>query len=489
MSMSRNISIRASIDWMTVFIFVLLLIFGWLNIYGASYNYEQTSIFDFSYRSGKQFLWMGVSVVIASVILLMDYKVFTTFSVLFYIITVVVLLLTAFVAPDIKGSRSWIPLGPVSLQPAEFAKIFTALMLAKVMSEYNFRLKGFRNYAKVCVVILVPMIAIILEKEMGSALVFLAFSLMLYREGLPGLVPLLGFLCVLLFVLVIRFDAVQINTLPNNSVGMLICLCIILLVTWFLMYHYTREKKDKRLKYHILPALGIGIVVGVLNIWVEVPFVYVALGVLAATIVYLLVRAFLLRSKSYMWVAVFIMVAIVYTYSAEYLFKKVLQDHQRNRIEVVLGIKDDPSGAGYNINQAKIAIGSGGFLGKGFLKGTQTKLKYVPEQDTDFIFCTVGEEFGFWGSVLLIGLYVWLLLRLIFLAERQNDTFARIYGYCVVSIFFAHVMINIGMVLGLVLVIGIPLPFMSYGGSSLCAFTVLLFIFLKLDIARLGRAT
>nr|HPH73437.1 rod shape-determining protein RodA [Paludibacteraceae bacterium] len=227
----------------------------------------------------------------------------------------------------------------------------------------------------------------------------------------------------------------------------------------------------------------------VLNIWVEVPFVYVALGVLAATIVYLLVRAFLLRSKSYMWVAVFIMAAIVYTYSAEYLFKKVLQDHQRNRIEVVLGIKDDPSGAGYNINQAKIAIGSGGFLGKGFLKGTQTKLKYVPEQDTDFIFCTVGEEFGFWGSVLLIGLYVWLLLRLIFLAERQNDTFARIYGYCVVSIFFAHVMINIGMVLGLVPVIGIPLPFMSYGGSSLCAFTVLLFIFLKLDIARLGRAT
>ena len=485
----REINITSSVDKITVFLYLTLLICGWFNIYGASYNYEQTSIFDPSYRSGMQLIWIGISLLIAVIILLMDYKIFTTLPTFFYITIILVLIITAFVAPDIKGSRSWLRLGPINIQPAEFSKFITALMLAKVMGEYNFRLAGFKNYAKIGIIILLPMLAILLEKETGSALVFVAFCLMLYREGLPGLVPSLGFLCVLLFVLVIRFNGILINQMPDNSLGILLCLAIILLIAWFMMQHYTREKKDKRLKYHIYTILGIIALACILNIWLPIPFAFVLLGILVAVTVYLLVRAIILHSKVYVWIALGIIAAISYTYSAEYLFKSVLQDHQRKRIEVVLGVKDDPSGVGYNVNQAKIAIGSGGFLGKGFLNGTQTKLKYVPEQDTDFIFCTIGEEFGFWGSVLIIALYVWLLWRLIYLSERQNDKFARIYGYCVVSILFFHITINIGMVLGLVPVIGIPLPFLSYGGSSLCAFTILLFIFLRLDIARSRRTT
>lgn len=475
---------KNSIDKFTLIVYLLLIVCGWLNIYGASYSPDQTSIFDLSCRSGMQFVWIGVSLLAATVIVLMDYKVFTTFPLFFYAAILVLLVVTAFVAPDIKGSRSWLQLGPISVQPAEFAKFVTALMLAKVMSEYNFKLRGVRNYLKVALVIFAPMAAILLEKETGSALVFAAFVLMLYREGLPGLVPLLGLLSVAFFVLVIRFNGVLINDFSGNSLGLLICFCLTFFVVWCLLASYTREKKDRRLKFHFYTALGVAAISLIVNIWVAVPFVYVALGLLLATIIYLFIRAFELRQRVFVLIAAFAIGAVGYIYSTEYFFTNILQNHQRSRIEVVLGLKDDPSGVGYNVNQAKIAIGSGGFVGKGFLKGTQTKLKYVPEQDTDFIFCTVGEEFGFLGSVAVILLYVLLLWRLVSLAERQTNRFSRIYGYCVMSVFLFHMFVNIGMVMGLLPVIGIPLPFLSYGGSSMLSFTILLFIFLRFDMAR-----
>lgn len=486
--MSRTISIKSSIDWPTVILYLVLVFLGWLNIYGASYDYDQSSILDFSYRSGKQFVWIICAIGLSGLILLIDPRFFKSFSVPFYVFMLLLLVFTAVVAPDVKGSRSWLILGPVSLQPAEFSKFITALMLAKVMDSYGFKLNNFVSYVKVAFIILVPALIIIMEKETGSALVYAAFLLVLYREGMPGLIPFIGFCCVVIFIIVIRFGEFAFWGVPTASMGLVVAFAFMLLIVIVFLLFYKRDKET--LKYLLI---GYSAVIGIASLLqyvqlVTVNFFYVGLFLITATVVYLSVNAIRFRLRHYWLIILFLVGFTGYCFSAEYLFENVLESHQQMRIKVMLGMENDPSGVGYNVNQAKIAIGSGGFLGKGFLNGTQTKLKYVPEQDTDFIFCTVGEEFGFLGSVLVLMLYLFFLYRLILMAERQKDTFGRVYGYSVVSIFLFHVVINIGMVIGLAPVIGIPLPFFSYGGSSLWAFTFLLFIFLRFDISNTSRS-
>ena len=485
--MSRNISIKSSIDWPIVFLYLALVFLGWLNVYGASFDYDQTSIFDFSYRSGKQFVWIICAIGLAGIILLIDSRFFQSFSTLFYVMMILLLIVTAVVAPDVKGSRSWLILGPLSIQPAEFSKFVTALALAKAMSSYGFKLNSFKNYLVTGLIIALPALIIIMQKETGSALVYAAFLLVLYREGMPGLIPLIGFCCVVLFIIVIRFSDVPFAGVEAASMGLVIAFILMLLVVLLFLFFYKSDRETP--KYLSLGYLSVFTLATLIHLtgWIPVNFLYVSLFSIGASVIYLCVNAIRFRLRHYWLIALFLIGFTGYCYSAEYIFERILEPHQQMRIKVVLGMENDPRGVGYNVNQAKIAIGSGGFFGKGFLNGTQTKLKYVPEQDTDFIFCTVGEEFGFIGSVTLLMLYMFFLFRLIRMAERQREPFARIYGYSVVGIFFFHIAINIGMVIGLAPVIGIPLPFFSYGGSSLWSFTFLLFIFLRLDISQTAR--
>ena len=484
--MSRNFNVIQAIDKWAVFFYIVLILFGWMNIYGASVSEDQTSIFDINYRSGMQLMWMGISFGVALVILFTDSRLISSLPYLLYGLIILLLIVTVFVAKDIKGSRSWLPLGPFSIQPAEFSKFITALVLAKVMSHPQFRLKTMQSYAIVCSLILLPMLIIIAQSETGSALVFLSFVIMLYREGLPGLIPALGFCAVLLFVIVLRFSVVDLLGIEGASMGLFLGLLLsyVMMLIFLRVYHY--DKKHLLILFFV--PVGVFVVALALFKWV-MPFNlgYVMIAMTIFAIVYLLVLAYLKWRRTYLFIGLFLLGSLGYCFSTEYIFDNVLQSHQQKRIQLLLGMTEDPTGIGYNTNQARIAIGSGGFWGKGFLQGTQTKLKYVPEQDTDFIFCTVGEEWGFIGSVGMLVVYLLFLYRLLFLAERQDNRFARVYGYGVVGIFAFHLFINVGMVLGLVPVIGIPLPFFSYGGSSFLSFTILLFLFLKLDTMRIER--
>ena len=476
--MRRNESILKSIDWATIVVYLLLVAFGWVSICGASYDYSEHDLLDFSTRAGKQFVWIICSFGLGAVLLMLDDLFYDTFAYLIYGILILLLVVTIFIAPDTKGSRSWLILGPVSLQPAEFAKFATALALAKCMNVYGFVLKTWKNALTVGALILVPMLLIIMQRETGSALVYLAFFLMLYREGMPGVILFAGVCAVLYFVLGIRYADVMLADTPT-PLGQFLVLTLILLFAAGMTWVYTRRAGDAKLIAGVtLGALALALAV---SEWL-VPFnlVWVLWGLCILAVGYLGFLALQSRRPGYLLAAVFALCSVGFLYSSDHVFNSVLESHQQVRIKVL-------SGAGYNVNQSKIAIGSGGLTGKGFLNGTQTKLKYVPEQDTDFIFCTVGEEEGFLGSALVLVLFLILILRLIVLAERQPTTFGRVYGYSVLSIFLFHVFINIGMVLGLTPVIGIPLPFFSYGGSSLWGFSILLFIFLRIDAGRDAR--
>lgn len=395
----------------------------------------------------------------------------------------VLLALTIVIGTEIKGSNSWLVLGPFQVQPAEFAKFTTALALARFMGSYSFNLKNPKNVLIVSFFILSPLLLIFMQNETGSALVFASFMLMLYREGMPGFILFLVVCLASFFVIGLRFG--DTTLLTHTSVGQFSVLLLIVFIICGMLIIYKNDFRPARIiLIGNLSAILTGILLNLLN-WFDFNLCLLQLGFLGLTVLYLLLKSLSHRVSFYSLVALFAILSAAFLYSTDYTFDKILEPHQQIRINVLLGMKDDPSGASYNVNQSKIAIGSGGFLGKGFLNGTQTKLKYVPEQDTDFIFCTVGEEEGFLGSVFVLGLYIILIIRLIYLAERQRSAFTRIYGYCVVSILFFHIMINIGMALGLLPVIGIPLPFLSYGGSSLWAFTILLFIFLRLDADRI----
>lgn len=470
------------IDWWTVLFYVLLVVAGWFSICGASYEFDNAGLFDPSGRPGMQLVWMGLSVALIFVILMLESEVYDVFAYLMYAAVILLLVVTIFIAPDIKGSHSWLVLGPIRLQPAEFAKFATALAVAKRMGTYGFKLTTPKNFLSVLALIFLPMLCILLQKETGSALVYLAFFLMLYREGMSGYILLAGVCAVAFFVLSMKFSGVLLGA---TALGELIVSCLILLLVIGLVWIERRDKWAVRI---LSGAVAVAFLGGwVASFFMPVNYAWIAIGVLLASVGYLV----FLSVRNWVWhyvlIAAFALGSLAFMYSVDYVFTDILEPHQQVRIRVALGLEDDPTGAGYNVNQSMIAIGSGGLTGKGFLNGTQTKLKYVPEQDTDFIFCTVGEEEGFIGTTLVLLLYGAFILRLIVLAERQTSVFSRVYGYSVASIFFFHLAINIGMVIGLTPVIGIPLPFFSYGGSSLWGFTILLFVFLRLDASRRER--
>ena len=421
--MNERNSIIGKIDWVTVLIYLALVIIGWFSIFSAKYDEMHPSIFDLSQVYGKQLIWIGSSLLIGFVILLIDAKFFNAFSLWIYFFFLASLFVVLVYGTATNGATSWIELSAnVKFQPSEFAKMATALALAGYLDRLDVDLQKRKNQVIAALLVLAPMALVLLQNDTGSAIVFVSFIFVLYREGFPGtgLVMVGGVVAILLFIL----------TLVWSQKVMYIILGSLLVLT--LTYYLITKRKG----------------------------IFKMLGVFA-----------------FMFVFVF---------SVDYAFHKVLQTHQQNRILVMLGKLDDPKGVGYNVHQSKIAIGSGGFTGKGFLQGTQTKYDFVPEQHTDFIFCTVGEEGGFLGTALVVLLYVALLVRIILLAERQRSTFSRVYGYAIAGILFVHVAINIGMTIGLVPVIGIPLPFLSYGGSSMLAFTIMLAIFVKQDANRLN---
>ena len=458
-SRTSNKDIFRHVDITVVIIYAILVVAGAFSIYAASYDFDNASILDFSEFSGKQFVWIALSFAIGIAILLVDDWFFETYAYPIYIAITLLLILTIFIAPNIKGSHSWIVLGPVSLQPAEFAKFATALALAKLFNGYNFSLNAKpSNYFKALLIILLPVVIIKLQDETGSALVFLSLFLVLFREGMSGLILL-------------------ILGIPG---GEFIVLALILLLILTMVLFYCKSAIATRNILLIYSACA------------AVTSILYAFGIkpngriiMYSTIALTNIISEMLKrdAKKLLITSLFAIGSIGFMYSTTTALDS-LGEHQQMRIKVALGIEDDLRGAGYNVNQSKIAIGSGGLTGKGFLNGTQTKLKYVPEQHTDFIFCTIGEEEGFIGTSAVVLLFVILILRIIKIAERQHSAFGRVYAYCVASYLIFHFGINIGMVIGLCPVIGIPLPFFSYGGSSLWGFTILLFILLKIDASR-----
>ncbi|MBQ2365965.1 MAG: rod shape-determining protein RodA [Bacteroidaceae bacterium] len=467
-------------DWVVILIYICMLVFGWLSICGASYEIGQTDLLSWDTRTGKQLVWMVCASILALFLLLLDDRYFEIVAKALYWFFIILLFITPFIAKDIKGSKSWLSLGVVNLQPAEFAKCATALAVAKLFSTYGFTMAHRKDMIKAIGTIMLPLVLIVMQKETGSALVFFAFFLMLYREGLSGSLLFTAVAMIFYFVVSIRFGS---DVMPSTltSVGEFVALLSIWLFSLGMIRVYLPRTP------HALRLLlwgGAILFLSMLFSHFVVPFdvSWALLGISIFVVGYLLWHAIELRMAKYLYISLFTLGSTLFLYSTDYALNNILQPHQQTRIRVLLGVEENNSGAGYNVNQSLIAIGSGGLTGKGFLEGTQTKLKYVPEQDTDFIFCTVGEEEGFVGSTIVLLLFFTLICRLIYLAERQSTTFGRVYGYCVLSIFFFHVLVNVGMVIGLMPVIGIPLPFFSYGGSSLWGFTLLLFIFLRIDV-------
>ena len=471
-----------SLDWWTIGIYLALLTFGWISVCGASYTYGDTDIFSLDTRSGMQIVWIGTSICLGFVLLTLDDHFYDTFAFFIYVGMLLLLFATIFNPHEIKGSRSWLVLGPLRLQPAEFAKFATALAVAKLMSTYGFTMSNWKHFASACLVIILPMVFIVAQKETGSALVYFSFFLMFYREGMSGSFLFTGVAMVIYFVVGVRFEEVMLWETPT-SLGRFIVLLLVQLFTGGMVRSYVNDRgRTTR-----LVALGIlltGLCLLVSKFITAFDVTIVQLILTGALVCWLIYRWLSARIRNYFYIAIFAVGSVLFFYSVDYVLNDVMEPHQRVRINVLLGLEEDLAGAGYNVHQSEIAIGSGGLRGKGFLNGTQTKLKFVPEQDTDFIFCTVGEEEGFLGSAAVLLLFLALILRLIKLAERQPFKFGRIYGYCVLSVFLFHLFINVGMVLGLTPVIGIPLPFFSYGGSSLWGFTILLFIFLRIDASR-----
>lgn len=473
-----------SIDWVTIVLYFILVIFGVISIYAASYDFDNASIFDFSEFSGKQIMWIGLSLIMGGCMMLVDYRVYETYAYPIYLFVLLLLFITIFIAPNINGSHSWIVLGPVSLQPAEFGKFATALALAKLFSSYNFKLnQKISNYLRALIIIFLPIILILAQNETGSALVYFSLVFVLYREGMSGMI-LFSFICAITyFVVSVKFST---NMIMGIAEGEFIVYILIMLVLVGMLFTYC---KNYILGRNVLIAFIVsGVILSILAfLEIEIPGRFYFLTVIFAALIYIGVVMLHHKFHKYIIAIGFTIISLGFLFSVNYVFEQILEPHQQMRIKVALGIVDDPRGVGYNVNQSKIAIGSGGFSGKGFLMGTQTKLKYVPEQHTDFIFCTIGEEEGFIGSLIVLSIFLALILRLIHIAERQRTVFGRVYAYCVVSYLIFHILINIGMVIGLCPVIGIPLPFFSYGGSALLGFTILLIILLRIDASRKER--
>ncbi len=468
--MQRKINIYKDIDWFTVILYLILVLMGWINIYAAVFNEEHSSIFDLSQRYGKQLLWISASLILIIIIMLFESRFYAFFAYPFYFFILLLLLAVLFFGTEVNASRSWFAIGSFRFQPGEFAKFATALALARFLSKDNFKIHKFKNLVIIGAIILVPSGLILLQNDTGSALVYATFIIVLFREGLSSIFVLLCLYAGALFILALMLPLIY----------LLILILIIAAIIAFFLFDDKKEVFKGALGYVLI--LGLTYLANL--IFFEFTFPLIIIGSVLAFSIILILRAIVYKYKNLFLIVAITFGAIAFTYSVDYFFDNVLEEHQRSRINHLLGIESDPLGAGYNVNQSKIAIGSGGLTGKGFLQGTQTKYDFVPEQSTDFIFCTVGEEWGFAGTTTVLILFLTLMLRLMILAERQRSSFSRIYGYAVVSILFFHVAINIGMTIGLAPVIGIPLPFFSYGGSSLWAFTALLFVFLRIDASR-----
>ena len=442
---------------------------GWLSIYASAYTEAHPSIFDFSQRYGQQLLWISAAFVLVIAILLIDKRFYYAFAYIIYAILLFVLLVVLFIGVAKHGARSWLDFGFFKMQPSEFAKFTTSLALARFMGRAQFSRYAMRDWLRVAVIIGIPVILILLQNDLGSAIVFSTFLLVCYREGMRGEVLLFLLFVAAIFIFELLFDKLYI----------LLGLVLLSLVVYQLMQR--NVKATLRLLFFQLLALAIGYA---LNFFLHKEWEWYVLSLFPAlfTVLYFLVQGLLSRTRSLAILGGILAFSLFCSFSVDYVFNNVLDTHHQRRINDLLGIEDDPLGWGYNVNQSMIAIGSGGMWGKGFLEGTQTKFNFVPEQSTDFIFCTVGEEWGFAGSIVVLGLFLALLLRIILVAERQKEAFHRIYGYCVASILFFHLAINISMTIGLFPVVGIPLPFFSYGGSSLWAFTMLLFVLVKFDM-------
>lgn len=483
-NIDANTSVFRSLDWPTIIIYLILVIAGAVSIYAASYDFDRASMFDFAEFSGKQFLWIGLSIIIGCAILLFDYRIYETYAYPVYLFVILVMIVTIFVAPDIKGSRSWLVLGPVSIQPAEFGKFATALALAKLFNSYNFNLnQKLSNYFRAFIIIFIPIILILLQHETGSALVYISLFFVLYREGMSGLVLFSALCAVTYFVVAVKYAEPLLLGLPAGEFSVFI---MIIMVFCCMLLFYCKDIVIGR--NVILGFVITGAIVAILLLCgISVPGNWYFLSTITAAVIYVSLAMYRHRIERYVVTIIFAVASVMFLFSVNYFFGHVLEPYQQMRIKVALGIEDDLRGFGYNVNQSKIAIGSGGVSGKGFLNGTQTKLKYVPEQHTDFIFCTIGEEEGFIGASAVLIAFLALILRVIHIAERQRTPFGRVYAYCVASYLIFHICINIGMVIGLCPVIGIPLPFFSYGGSALWSFTILLFILLRIDAARKER--
>ena len=479
-----------SIDWKLVIYYLLLVLIGWVNIYASVQTDEPTSIFDLGCRSGMQFIWIVTALGLAAVILfLINPRIYEGFSLPIYLIVLFLLVAVIFLGVEIKGSKSWFDLGFFNFQPAEVSKISTSLLLATVMSQLGYKINRMRDFLITAAIILVPMMVIIMESETGLSLVYVGFIFMLYREGLSGwLIFLLG-MAILTFVL-------------TMSTSVFTTILVLLAITSFCIFLYSGWFKPwfifclpvivllafvpsilEALSTTTIPAEGAeGVATEVLHpFWSKIKPTYILGGTLAVLIPLTGFYSFKTNHKFAQLAIIAFIAGIILVFSTDFIFHNVLQWHQRTRIEVLLGLKDDPTGIGYNVNQSKIAIGSGGLFGKGFLHGTQTAYGFVPEQSTDFIFCTIGEEWGFFGCAAVLLIYFLFIWRIIKDAEKSREAFTRIYGYCVACCLFMHLFINVGMTLGIMPVIGIPLPLVSYGGSSMWGFTALIFIFIALN--------
>ena len=473
MSKLRGTNVFYSLDWPVLILYSILVFMGWLNIYAAVYDDKYSSIFDLGARYGKQLVWIGIAYVIIVLVMASNYRIYSVLSYFIYGGIILMLAMVLVVGKESHGAKSWFEIGSAfKIQPSEFAKFATALALSKFMSAFDYDMTKLKNLLISVGIIILPAGLILLQPDMGSVLVYFSMIFVFYREGLSGIFLWLVVLGIGIFVTTLQYQLIVV-----------IAALVVVAFIWYLVMG----------KNMVNALIGLGSIVGLSALlWVVNHFflndkfeLYI---LIVASCVILMPCVVIYSYIKKEWIASFIMLGLIalfaVVFSVDFVFNNVMTAHQQTLINVFLGLENDPQGTEYNVVQSKIAIGSGGFAGKGYLQGTQTKFNFVPEQATDFIFCTVGEEWGFVGSVVVIGLFVALILRIIFLAEKQRSAFARIYGYCVASILFFHIAINLGMTIGLVPVIGIPLPFFSYGGSSLWSFTILLFIFVRLDASR-----
>lgn len=465
--------IKKSVDWALVVTYLLLILIGWVNIYASIHSDGPASIFDYNFRSGKQFVWILTALGLAALILfVVNAQLWESASIPLYLGVLCLLVAVIFLGVEVKGSRSWFEFGPIRFQPAEVSKITTSLLLATLMSQVNFRITRFKDFLLTALILGIPMVVILAESETGSALVYVGFIFVMYREGFSGWWIFCIGMAALLFILTLTASPyvsilvlagvlLLCNGLESNKIGVAFWIFSgVLLILCLLPWIFGKFSPESFVS--------------------KINPLYILVGICVAAVLYLMIVGYRSRLRFLSMSALGLIAGMALVFSTEFIFNNILQDHQRKRIEVLLGMKEDPAGVGYNVNQSMIAIGSGGLHGKGFLGGTQTTFGFVPEQSTDFIFCTIGEEWGFLGCLVVISLYVFLISRIIMDAEKSREAFTRIYGYCVASCIFMHLFINIGMTIGIMPVIGIPLPLLSYGGSSLWAFTVLIFIFIAL---------